>query len=71
MTNCRATPPKVLLRISPMLISEAIISCQINESRATAMDTLQNGLSYFQNPVLAWTLLGVVKYLANQIEQHR
>jgi len=54
-----------------MLISEAITSCQTNESQATAMDTLQNGLSYFQNPVLAWTLLGVVKYLANQIERHR
>lgn len=70
MTDCRATPPKVLLRISPMLISEAITSYQTNESRAAAMETLRNGLSYFQSPVLAWTLLGVVKYLANQIERH-
>lgn len=54
-----------------MLISEAITNCQTNESRATAMDTLQDGISYFQHPVLAWTLLGVVKYLANQIERHR
>lgn len=53
-----------------MLISEAITNYQTNESRATAMDTLQNGLSYFQNPVLAWTLLGVVKYLVNQMERH-
>ena len=54
-----------------MLISEAITNYQTNESHANAMDTLRDGLSYFQNNVLAWTLLGVVKYLANQIERHR
>ncbi|KAJ2931174.1 hypothetical protein H1R20_g5939, partial [Candolleomyces eurysporus] len=61
----RLTHPKVLLRISATLFCQAIkaISAQKIDS-----ETLLNGVSYFTEPLLNWTLVGVIKALIREAQ---
>ncbi|KAJ4486235.1 hypothetical protein J3R30DRAFT_3655453 [Lentinula aciculospora] len=61
-----STQPKTLLRIAASLVLHAIgltIEGKMN------MDTLRNGVMYFTDPLLNWTLVGVVKALLQEIHQ--
>ncbi|KAJ7225445.1 hypothetical protein GGX14DRAFT_348768 [Mycena pura] len=61
-TILRSTKPKALLRISASLFSHAIKDPNIDE------DVLNNGISYFNGPLLRWTLVGVVQALTREIQ---
>lgn len=65
-----STNPKLLLKLSPVLISEAIAACRENATRSTELDSLRNGINYFQEPLLSWTLVGVVRSVALQMERN-
>jgi mediator of RNA polymerase II transcription subunit 5 len=62
----RSTQPKVMLRIAPLIIENAI-----NAFLTKKMDqeALNNGISFFVGPLLNWTLVGVVRYLARDIQR--
>jgi hypothetical protein len=61
----RSTKPKTLLRISATLFSHAI---QARLAQQIDGDVLSNGVSYFTGPLLNWTLVGVIKGLAREIQ---
>lgn len=61
----RSTQPRTLLRISATLFSQAI---QARLAQQIDGDVLNNGVSYFTSPLLNWTLVGVVKALAREIQ---
>ncbi|KAL0072044.1 hypothetical protein AAF712_000967 [Marasmius tenuissimus] len=63
----RSTHPKTLLRLSPTILLHAIV---LNSERKIDDETLNNGVMYFADPVLNWTLVSVVKALLQEI-QHR
>ncbi|KAJ3985681.1 hypothetical protein F5890DRAFT_1572792 [Lentinula detonsa] len=63
-----STQPKTLLRIAASLVLHAIgltIEGKMN------MDALRNGVMYFSDPLLDWTLVGVIKALLQEIHQKR
>ncbi|KAF9569643.1 hypothetical protein CPC08DRAFT_701548 [Agrocybe pediades] len=63
----RSTNPKVLVRIAPAIIIQAIqyaIAAQKIDK-----DALMNGVSYFTGPLLNWTLVGVIKALIKDVQQ--
>lgn len=64
----RSTQPKILLRISATLFSQAIkaVSAQKIDT-----ETLLNGVSYFTGPLLNWTLVGVIKALVRDVQATR
>ena len=62
----RSTKPRVLLRIAPSLFSSAIQTTLLHK---TDKDVLLNGVSYFTSPLLNWTLVGVIKSLAKDIQR--
>jgi mediator of RNA polymerase II transcription subunit 5 len=62
----RSTKPKVLLRIAPPLFSSAIQATLLHK---IDKDVLLNGVSYFTGPLLNWTLVGVIKLLAKDIQK--
>ncbi|KAI0778549.1 mediator complex subunit Med5-domain-containing protein [Trametes elegans] len=66
-TILRATGPKVLLKIAPVLFSHAISQC--TAERKMDKEVLSNGISYFLGPLLNWTLAGVIRYLLSEIQQ--
>ncbi|KAG7450430.1 uncharacterized protein BT62DRAFT_978575 [Guyanagaster necrorhizus] len=63
-TILRSSRPKTLLKIAATLFSSAI-SSRI-EGKIDG-DTLNNGISFFTGPLLSWTLVGVVKFLLQEI----
>lgn len=62
--NDRSTKPRVLLRIAPMLISDAIHK---SVRKKIEKESLMSGLSYFTGPLLSWTLVAVIKNLVREI----
>ncbi|PVG04021.1 hypothetical protein CPB86DRAFT_722998 [Serendipita vermifera] len=65
----RSYNPKILLKLSPVLVSEAIRACEQRSGDQKQLDSLRNGISYFQDPLLSWTLVGVVRCIALQLER--
>lgn len=63
----RSTNPKVLVRIAPALIIQAI-QYSIAPQKIDK-DALMSGVSYFTGPLLNWTLVGVIKALVKDIQQ--
>ncbi|TFK30512.1 hypothetical protein FA15DRAFT_662476 [Coprinopsis marcescibilis] len=61
----RATHPKLLLRISATLFSQAIKAASAHKIDS---ETLMNGVLYFTKPLLNWTLVGVIKALIDELE---
>ncbi|KAJ4484049.1 mediator complex subunit Med5-domain-containing protein [Lentinula lateritia] len=64
----RSTQPKTLLRVAASLVLHAIGSTVEGKMN---MDTLRNGVMYFTDPLLNWTLVGVIKALLQEIHQKR
>ncbi|KAJ4489332.1 mediator complex subunit Med5-domain-containing protein [Lentinula edodes] len=67
-TILRSTQPKTLLRVAASLVLHAIGSTVEGKMN---MDTLRNGVMYFTDPLLNWTLVGVIKALLQEIHQKR
>ncbi|KAJ1311825.1 hypothetical protein OPQ81_010286 [Rhizoctonia solani] len=65
----RPTNPRVLLKLCATLFTEAIRKCAA-EPEGAGMEILRNGVSYFEGPLLNWTLRGVIWALANEAERH-
>ncbi|KAH7345367.1 hypothetical protein B0J17DRAFT_38253 [Rhizoctonia solani] len=65
----RSTNPRVLLKLSATLFTEAIRKCAA-EPEGAGMEILRNGVSYFEGPLLNWTLRGVIWALSNEAERH-
>jgi hypothetical protein len=63
----RSTKPRSLLRIAASLLSHSIYLCVQGKLEKEA---LNNGVSYFQSPLLNWTLGGVAKALLQDF-QHK
>ncbi|KDQ16801.1 hypothetical protein BOTBODRAFT_240711 [Botryobasidium botryosum FD-172 SS1] len=63
----RSTNPKMLLKLSATLFSEGIAGSTKFET--PDRDTLLGGVSYFLGPLLNWTLVGVLRGLANEIRR--
>ncbi|GJE87594.1 mediator complex subunit Med5-domain-containing protein [Phanerochaete sordida] len=61
----RNTRPHSLLRVAATLLIMSINACA-NEK--LDKEALNNGVSYFQGPLLNWTLVGVVKALLRDIK---
>ena len=55
-----------LLRLAPTLVSEAIASAFV---KVIDFESLRNGVQYFVGPLLNWTLVGVMKAIAAEIER--
>ncbi|KDR85067.1 hypothetical protein GALMADRAFT_218149 [Galerina marginata CBS 339.88] len=64
----RSTKPKVLLRIAPVLFTQAI---SVSLNNKINKETLINGVSYFTGPLLNWTLVGVIKALIRDIQNQQ
>ncbi|CAE6428258.1 unnamed protein product [Rhizoctonia solani] len=65
----RSTNPRVLLKLCATLFTEAIRKCAA-EPEGAGMEILRNGVSFFEGPLLNWTLRGVIWALANEAERH-
>jgi hypothetical protein len=52
-----------------VLVSEAIRASEHGSADQKQIDNLRNGISYFQDPLLSWTLVGVVRCIALQLER--
>ncbi|KAI6047573.1 mediator complex subunit Med5-domain-containing protein [Pisolithus marmoratus] len=65
-TILRSTRPRTLLQMSATLFSQACIARQENR---IDVDALRNGTSYFLEPLLHWTLVGVVHAMLFEIQQ--
>ncbi|CAE6505088.1 unnamed protein product [Rhizoctonia solani] len=65
----RSTSPRVLLKLSATLFTEAIRKCAA-EPEGAGMEILRNGVQYFEGPLLNWTLRGVIWALSNEAERH-
>ncbi|KAF9460835.1 mediator complex subunit Med5-domain-containing protein [Collybia nuda] len=66
-TILRSTQPKTLLRISASLFSQAIKAHLVQKIDG---DTLNNGVSFFIGPLLSWTLVGIIKAVVREIQEH-
>ncbi|KAK7465624.1 hypothetical protein VKT23_005597 [Stygiomarasmius scandens] len=67
-TILRSTPPQKLLRVAATLFVHAI---RMKMESKIDQETLNNGVMYFMDPLLNWTLVGVVKALIHEIHQKR
>lgn len=65
-TILRSTRPRTLLQMSATLFSQACIARQENR---IDIDALRNGISYFLEPLLNWTLVGVVHAMLFEVQQ--
>ena len=59
-----ATLPADFYRLAPTIVQTAISSAAAGQLE---IDTLQSGLSYFSQPLLSWTLGGIVAWLCEEI----
>lgn len=62
----RSTKPRSLLRIAASLLSHSIY---LAIGGKLEKEALNNGVSYFQSPLLNWTLGGVVKAILQDYQQ--
>lgn len=60
------TNPRTLLRVAPTIVKQSLCACQAG---VIDLDTLREGLSYFLQELLSFTLPGVVWWLAGEIER--
>lgn len=60
----QATPPGRFLRLAPTLISQAI---NANEQGIIDAASLANGLSYFAQPLLSWSLICMMRSMADEL----
>ncbi|KAL5495140.1 NUT1 [Sanghuangporus weigelae] len=60
----RTTKPKMLMKITATLICQACNACA---DRRMEGEMLKNGISYFNGPLLNWTLVGGIKALLRDI----
>ncbi|KAF9069115.1 hypothetical protein BDP27DRAFT_747058 [Rhodocollybia butyracea] len=68
-TILRSTQPKTLLRIAASLVLHAI---GLTVEGKMSMDELRTGVvGYFTNPLLNWTLVGIIKALLHDINHKR
>ncbi|KAF5375095.1 hypothetical protein D9758_000207 [Tetrapyrgos nigripes] len=65
-TILRSTPPKSLLRIAASLFVHAI---RMKMESKIDQEIFNNGVSYFNDSLLNWTLVGVVKSLIQEIHR--
>ncbi|KAG8832618.1 mediator complex subunit, partial [Serendipita sp. 405] len=52
----RSRNPKILLKLAPVLMSEAISKCRSPGAGQDELASLRNGINYLQEPLLNWTL---------------
>jgi mediator of RNA polymerase II transcription subunit 5 len=57
-----------ILRITPILVSEAMRAVIMSKMDKTALD---GGVSYFLEPLLNWTLVGVIKATLYQYQKSK
>ena len=60
----RATKPKTLLKVAASLVMN---TSNASAERKLETTQLNNGISYFTEPLLSWTLVGVIKALLREI----
>lgn len=59
-----STDPRVLLRIAPTICKQSFAACQAG---VIDLDTLREGISYFLQELLSFTLPGVLRWLIAEI----
>lgn len=64
LVACSSTNPRVLLRVAPTICKQSLVACQAG---VIDLDTLREGLSYFLQELLSFTLPGVVHWLVDEI----
>ncbi|KIY50606.1 hypothetical protein FISHEDRAFT_38902, partial [Fistulina hepatica ATCC 64428] len=64
----RTTNPKILLGLAVTLFSHAIEAASSHDSKVD-IEVLKNGVSYFNGPLLNWTLVGVVRGLLEDVHR--
>ncbi|KAG8770272.1 mediator complex subunit, partial [Serendipita sp. 397] len=64
----RSRNPRILLKLAPVLMSEAISKCRSPGAGQDELASLRNGINYLQEPLLNWTLVGVIRCIALQME---
>ena len=62
-----ATSPENFYRLAPTLIQQAIAATAAGQ---IDLDALRSGLSYFSQPLLSWSLGGIVSWLCREIERN-
>ncbi|KIM21048.1 hypothetical protein M408DRAFT_112008 [Serendipita vermifera MAFF 305830] len=65
----RSNNPKILLKLAPILLIEAIKACGDPTSGAKNLEYLRHGINYFQESLLCWTLAGVIRSVALEMER--
>ncbi|CCA75188.1 hypothetical protein PIIN_09172 [Serendipita indica DSM 11827] len=65
----RSRNPKILLKLLPVLVSDAIAACGRPGAGSNELAALNNGINYLQESILSWTLVGVIKCVALQMER--
>jgi len=60
----RTSSPQTLLRLAPTLASQCI---RASAAGLIDLETLKSGLTYFCNPILSWTLPGVLSRLLQEL----
>ena len=58
----------MLLQLALPLVSQAISGVALKKFDK---DVLMNGVSYFTDPLLNWTLVGVIKFLYREMQQRQ
>ncbi|KAL7421490.1 hypothetical protein Q5752_004377 [Cryptotrichosporon argae] len=61
-----ATSPHVFSRLATTLIDQSIAAAA---NGVIDMDTLRSGLSYFSQPLISWSLGGIVGWLCGEVER--
>lgn len=56
----------MLLRVAPTICHQSLVACQMG---VIDFDTLKEGLQYFLQDLLSFTLPGVIRWLASEIER--
>lgn len=59
-----STNPRVLLRVAPTICQQSLAAC---EAGVIDLDTLKEGLQYFLQDLLSFTLPGVIRWLTKEI----
>jgi mediator of RNA polymerase II transcription subunit 5 len=61
--------PKILLKLSPILLLHAIKACDAPDVGTQKLEHLRHGIAYFQDSLLCWTLAGVIRSVALEMEK--
>lgn len=62
-----ATSPADFYRLAPSIVQQAVLAIAMGQLDT---ETLHSGLSYFSQPLLSWSLIGVVHWLAGEIQRN-